>query len=82
MKVYNFKQLKDNTYNIIKDVLSFDEPIEIRSNNKSVIIISKEKYNNINETLYLIDNNIHKVVKECEESAEYINYDDKIWQLL
>jgi prevent-host-death family protein len=83
MRVISPSQFRTNLFQIIKDVISLKDPIEIKtSNDKSVIIIDKEEYDRMEETLYLIENGVDMQIREREEKGDYIPYSDDLWDTI
>ncbi|MFZ3130249.1 MAG: type II toxin-antitoxin system prevent-host-death family antitoxin [Desulfosporosinus sp.] len=54
MKTIPISRARDNIYKIIEETVKFNEPIEITSRKGDVVLISKEEWNSLLETLYLM----------------------------
>lgn len=82
MEVINPTSARKNFYNIIKDVVDHNQPIEIsnlKQGNESVVMVSKNDWESIQETLYLqqagVLDNIKKYEDEETEDLGEINWD-------
>lgn len=68
---------------MIKEVNKDSKPIVIKTQNKNekgAIVIGEDDWNSIQETLYLVNNGVDKVVKNRENDGE--EDFDKIWKEL
>ena len=54
MKTIPISRARENIYQIIEENVKFNEPIEITSRKGDVVLISKEEWNSLLETLYLM----------------------------
>lgn len=84
MKVYTPTKARENIYSIIKDVVEYNTPVEIvnmKNEKENVVMISKEDYNSIQETLYLINNGIDKIIEERKDD-ELVSIEDIDWDIL
>lgn len=84
MKVYTPTKARENIYSIIKDVVDYNTPVEIvntKNEKENVVMISKEDYNSIQETLYLINNGIDKIIEERKDD-ELVSIEDIDWDIL
>lgn len=84
MKVINITNTNQNLSQLISDINTYSEPIMIVNNNgKNAILISEDKWKNIEETLYLssipnyIDNINEIRKKENWESDKKYNPNEK-----
>ncbi len=60
MQVANVSQFRKNLKQYIDNVASNNDPLIVNSNGKSVVIISLEDYNSIEETEYLLSTPANK----------------------
>ncbi|MRI80506.1 type II toxin-antitoxin system prevent-host-death family antitoxin [Aerococcaceae bacterium DSM 109653] len=76
MEVFNPTNARKNLNQIIKDVVSNSQPVEIasmRNESESVIVVSKKDWNAIQETLYLQQTGVLDVIEHHEdEEAEVL----------
>ncbi|MBS6062532.1 type II toxin-antitoxin system Phd/YefM family antitoxin [Criibacterium bergeronii] len=53
MQVTNITNFRNNIYNVVDDIIKYNEPVHISAKNGNVVVISEDDYNSIVETLYL-----------------------------
>lgn len=53
MKTINATNLRKDLYNILDTTIEYDEPISVMTKKGEAVIMSKDEYENIMETLYL-----------------------------
>ena len=53
MKSVNITNFRKNIYEIVEEILKYNEPVNISTKNGNVIIISEDDYNALLETLYI-----------------------------
>lgn len=82
METVTLANARKNLYNLIKHVVSDSTPVEISSSKNeadSVIIISKNDWNAIQETLYLQSTGVLTKIKENQneetEKLEAVDWD-------
>ena len=76
---------RKNLYNLIKDVNENHTPITISSTakNNNAVLISKEDFDAIMETMYLESNGVGKTVRKREkDNSGFTNIDDIDWDSL
>jgi len=82
MNVYTTTQLRQNIYKIVDEVTESHEPVFIKGKRNDAILISKEDWESIEETLYLtaipgMAASIKEGLKEKEE--ECVRLEDTGW---
>lgn len=87
MDTYTPTNARKNFYSIIKDVNLQKKPVIIDSadgnDKKSAVIISKQDWESIEETLYLIQTGTMEKVQEREkDDSGFTNIDDIDWDEL
>ncbi|MBE6172261.1 type II toxin-antitoxin system Phd/YefM family antitoxin [Enterococcus mundtii] len=84
MEVITPTKARNNLYSLIKHVVAHNQPVEIintKSEDESVVIISKADWNAIQETLYLQNTGVLNQIKHYEEEeTEELNKID--WDTL
>lgn len=84
--IYNPTNARKNLYQIIKDVNKNHMPITIKSHGKdseSAVLLSSADWNAIQETLYLAEHGVAKVIKDREnDNSGWTNIDDIYWDKL
>ncbi len=68
MKSLNTTGFRRNIYNIIRDVVKTSEPVQILSKHGDTVLISKDDWSAIQETLYLLS--IPGMREKLEKGAE------------
>lgn len=65
MKTINVTQARNNIYHLLKEINESHEPIEISGKYSNGVLISKEDWESINETLYFYSiKGMHESIKE------------------
>lgn len=67
MKPLTAKEAKDNLYSLIDEVAANHQPITIKGENNDAVLISREDWEAIAETIYL--NSIPGMVESIKEAA-------------
>lgn len=84
--IYNPTNARKNLFSILKKVNKDHTPIMIESNkdnDESAILVSKKDWNSLQETLYLAQNGVAKVVQEREkDNSGFTDIDDIDWDKL
>lgn len=85
-KAYNPTNGRKNFYSILKDVNANHTPILIQSNrgdDESAVIIGKKDWEAMQETLYLEQTGVGKIVREREkDDSGFTDIDDIDWDSL
>ncbi len=50
----NISELRKKLLSIIDSVIKYDEPVKVVTKNGNAVLLSEEKYNSLQETLYLM----------------------------
>lgn len=77
MKKCTLINAKQNFRNIIKEVVEYNTFVEILNTDnpkENVVVVSKEYFDVIQETMYLMDNRIDEVVKKRND-GDTLNID-------
>lgn len=85
MEIITPTKARENFYNILKEVNESHSPIVISGSksNSDAVLISKEDWDSINETLYLENNGVLNVVRErMEDNSGWTDIDDINWDEL
>ncbi|WP_040928440.1 type II toxin-antitoxin system Phd/YefM family antitoxin [Nosocomiicoccus massiliensis] len=85
MLVLTPSQARENLYKLLKEVNENHNAIFISDNklNSEAVLISKENWDSINETLYLENNGVLNVVRRrMEDNSGWTNIDDINWEEL
>lgn len=87
IETYTPTNARKNLYSIIEEVNNQKKPVIIKSADgnvkKSAVIISKEDWESIEETLHLIQTGtLEKVQKREEDNSGFTNVDDIDWDEL
>ncbi|MDK6864014.1 MULTISPECIES: type II toxin-antitoxin system Phd/YefM family antitoxin [Nosocomiicoccus] len=85
MEIITPTKARENFYNILKEVNESHSPIVISGSksNSEAVLISKEDWDSINETLYLENNGVLNVVRErMEDNSGWTDIDDINWDEL
>lgn len=85
MEIITPTKARENFYNILKEVNESHSPIVISGSksNSDAVLISKEDWDSINETLYLENNGVLNVVRErIEDNSGWTDIDDINWDEL
>ena len=82
MTSVNISKLRDNLYNYVDGVLNYGDNLEVRTKQGDVVMIGKEEYNGLMETLYLMS--FPATAKEIKEGfetplSECISEDEVNW---
>lgn len=67
MKPVTAKEAKDNLYSLIDEIASSHQPISIKGKNNDAVLISREDWEAIAETIYL--NGIPGMVESIKKAA-------------
>jgi antitoxin YefM len=68
MKIYTASSARQNLFQLISHVWDSHEPANITSKEKNVVMINKDDYDDIQETLYLLS--IPKMRESIQEAAK------------
>lgn len=68
MTSVNMSTFRKNLYGHVKNVIDFNEIIEVTSKNGKVIVMSEEDYAGLMETVYLMSS--HNTAKDIKEGLE------------
>lgn len=49
----NITSFRKDIYNLLENIIKYNEPINISTKNGNAVVLSEEDYNNLMETLYL-----------------------------
>lgn len=79
MQVTNITNFRNNIYNVVDDIIKYNEPVHISAKNGNVVVISEDDYNSIVETLYL--SSIKPVKEQIIEglNAGYDEFEEFKW---
>lgn len=84
--IYNPTNARKNLYQILKNVNKNHTPITIKANGKqdeSAVLIGERDWQALQETLYLAENGVDKVVKKREnDNSGWTDVDDIDWNNL
>lgn len=82
MTSVNISKFRDNLYAYTNNILNYGDNLEIRTKNGDIVAMSKEEYNGLMETLYLMSYpGTWKEIKEGLETplSECISEDEVNW---
>lgn len=65
MTSVNISTFRKNLYGYVKNVIDFNEIVEVTSKNGKVIVMSEEDYAGLMETVYLMSS--HNTAKDIKE---------------
>jgi len=68
MEYLSVRQARDNLYKLIDEVSEHHSPVLIAGKRNNVVLVSKEDWDAIQETVYL--NNIPNMVQSIQSAAE------------
>jgi len=68
MEYLSVRQARDNLYKLIDEVSEHHSPVLIAGKRNNVVLVSKEDWDAIQETIYL--NNIPNMVQSIQSAAE------------
>jgi len=68
MEYLSVRQARDNLYKLIDEVSEHHSPVLIAGKRNDVVLVSKEDWDAIQETVYL--NNIPNMVQSIQSAAE------------
>lgn len=68
MTSVNISTFRKNLYGYVKNVIDFNEIVEVTSKNGKVIVMSEEDYTGLMETVYLMSS--HSTAKDIKEGLE------------
>lgn len=68
MTSVNISTFRKNLYGYVKNVIDFNEIVEVTSKNGKVIVMSEEDYAGLMETVYLMSS--HSTAKDIKEGLE------------
>ncbi len=54
MTTINISELRKKLLSIIDSVIKYDEPVKVVTKSGNAVLLSEEKYNSLQETLYLM----------------------------
>lgn len=74
MTSVNISSLRANLYSYADNVLNYGDSLEVRTKKGDLVIMSKEEYNGLKETLYLMS--FPGTWNEIKEAHENINNKD------
>ena len=83
MSTTNVTELRKNLFNIIDNVIEYNDSVTVNTRKGNAVILSEEDYNGMVETIYLLSQNgLLNRIKEGEEEdpAKMAKYDpDEKW---
>ena len=83
MSTTNVTELRKNIFNIIDNVIEYNDSVTVNTRKGNAVILSEEDYNGMVETIYLLSQKgLLNRIKEGEEEdpAKMAKYDpDKKW---
>lgn len=68
----NITNFRKDIYELLKQTIKFNEPVNVSTKDGNVVVLSEQDYNNLMETLY-----ISSVPGLKEEIVERMNADDE-----
>lgn len=68
MTSVNITNLRENLYSYANDILNYGDNLEVRTKQGDIVMMSKDEYSNIMETLYLMSH--PGTAKEIKEGLE------------
>lgn len=75
MTSVSISKFRDDIYNYSNNVLNFGDNLEIRTKNGDMVMMSKEEYSGLMETLYLMSYpGTWKEIKEAHENIDNEDY--------
>ena len=79
MSSITITKARENLYNVVKEVHDNAEPVLIvNSRGKNVVMMSEEEYENIQETLFFVENPVmNKVLTKAKQThrSERVEFD-------
>ena len=83
MSTTNVTELRKNLFNIIDNVIEYNDSVTVNTRKGNAVILSEEDYNGMVETIYLLSQKgLSNRIKEGEEEdpAKMAKYDpDEKW---
>ena len=83
MSTTNVTELRNNLFNIIDNVIEYNDSVTVNTRKGNAVILSEEDYNGMVETIYLLSQKgLLNRIKEGEEEdpAKMAKYDpDEKW---
>lgn len=68
MKTINATNLRKDIYKVLKNTIRYNDPITISSRDGDAVLLSKDDYDDIQETLYLLSiPGMHEKLLEAKE---------------
>ena len=78
----NITNFRKDIYNLLEQVIKYNEPINISTKNGNAVLLSEEDYNSIMETLYVISipGLKDEIIKRTnDDSEEYVDESEIEW---
>jgi len=73
LKTINITQARQDLFNIVEDTINHSVPVQIQTKHGAVVLVSKEDWNAMQETLYL------RSIFGFKESLDEIEKDTDGW---
>ena len=82
MNIYTSTQARANLFNLIDEASNSHEPIYIKGKRNDVVMISKEDYESIQETLYLYSTPglVNQIMEASNESLSECESHEIVWK--
>jgi prevent-host-death family protein len=81
MKTLQITQARQHLYSVVDEAIAHSEPIQIATKRGSVVLVSKEDWDSMQETLYLASvPGFIESIKAAEE-GEWLSEDEVEWDV-
>ena len=75
----NATNFRKNIFSLLEKTIKYNEPIRISAKNGNAVMISREDYNGLMETLYLCSaHNINRIIEGLDTPVEDCVSEDEI----
>ncbi len=78
----NITNFRKDIYELLKQTIQFNEPVNVSTKDGNVVVLSEEDYNNLMETLYIssIPNLKEEIIKRKNSKDEdFVSEDEVEW---
>lgn len=78
----NITNFRKDIYELLKQTIKFNEPVNVSTKDGNVVVLSEEDYNNLMETLYIssIPGLKEEIVKRMNaDDEEFLSEDEVEW---
>ncbi len=78
----NITNFRKNIYELLKQTIQFNEPVNVSTKDGNIVVLSEEDYNNLIETLYIssIPGLKDEIIKRMNaDDEDFVSEDEVDW---